>query len=112
MATPGGRRVADGEGTPTSAANITRATVANNTITDFRAGVGVEVSAGNLEHLSSAGNAAPDTTNVIVVTGNSMNGGNADRQQRDRFFPVACPGTAVGQRPDREQRDGREPDPE
>ena len=47
VATPGSAITLIGSGTATSAANITRATVANNTITDFRAGVGVQVRAGN-----------------------------------------------------------------
>ena len=90
VATPGSAITLIGSGLPNSAANITKATVANNTITDFRAGVGVQVRAGNPNALpaptGSAGTAG-SATNVIAVTGNSMNGGNAGiGNQPDRFF--------------------------
>ena len=61
----------------------------NNTITDFRAGVGVQVRAGNPNAGGPTGSAgtAGSATNVIAITGNSMNGGNAGiGNQPDRFF--------------------------
>ena len=73
----------------TSAASIDRATITNNTIVDFRAGVGIRVRAGNpnaggpVGHAGTAGSA----TDVITITGNSMNGGDGGiGNQPDRFF--------------------------
>ena len=89
VATPGSAVTLIGSGTATSAANITRATVSNNTIVDFRAGVGVQVRAGNPTAGAPTGSAgtAGSATNVIDITGNSMNGGNAGiGNQPDRFF--------------------------
>jgi large repetitive protein len=63
--------------------------VSNNTIVDFRAGVGVQVRAGNPTAGAPTGSAgtAGSPTNVIDITGNSMNGGNAGiGNQPDRFF--------------------------
>ncbi len=89
VATPGSAITLIGSGLPASAASITRATVANNTITDFRAGVGVQVRAGNPNAGGPTGSAgvAGSGTDVIAVTGNSMNGGNGGiGNQPDRFF--------------------------
>ena len=89
VATPGSAITLIGSGLAASAANITKATVANNTITDFRAGVGVQVRAGNPNVGGPTGSAgtAGNATNVIAVTGNSMNGGNGGiGNQPDRFF--------------------------
>ncbi len=89
VATPGSAISLLGSGTATSAANITRATIANNTIVDFRAGVGVQVRAGNPNVGAPTGSAgtAGSATNVIAITGNSMNGGNGGiGNQPDRFF--------------------------
>ena len=89
VATPGSAVTLIGSGLATSAANITRATVSNNTIVDFRAGVGVQVRAGNPNAGGPTGSAgtAGNATNVIDITGNSMNGGNAGiGNQPDRFF--------------------------
>ena len=89
VATPGSAVTLIGSGLATSAANITRATIANNTIIDFRAGVGVQVRAGNPNAGAPTGSAgtAGSATNVIAITGNSMNGGNAGiGNQPDRFF--------------------------
>ena len=89
VATPGSAVTLIGSGTTTSAASITRASVNNNTITDFRAGVGVQVRAGNPNTGAPTGSAgtAGSATNVITITGNSMNGGNAGiGNQPDRFF--------------------------
>ena len=61
-----------GSGLATSAANITRATVANNTIIDFRAGVGVQVRAGNPNAGGSDG----------------QRGHRRQRDQRDRRSPA------------------------
>ena len=66
-----------------------RATITNNTITDFRAGVGVQVRAGNVNAGGPAGHAgiAGSATDVIAITGNLMNGGNGGiGNQPDRFF--------------------------
>ena len=89
VATPGSAISLLGSGTATTAANITRATIANNTIVDFRAGVGVQVRAGNPNVGAPTGSAgtAGSATNVIAVTGNSMNGGTGGiGNQPDRFF--------------------------
>ena len=89
VATPGSAITLIGSGTATSAASITKASVANNTIVDFRAGVGVQVRAGNPNAGAPTGSAgtAGSATNVIAITGNSMNGGNGGiGNQPDRFF--------------------------
>ena len=89
VATPGSAITLIGSGLAASAANLTKATIANNTITDFRAGVGVQVRAGNPNAGGPTGGAgtAGNATNVIAITGNSMNGGNAGiGNQPDRFF--------------------------
>ena len=89
VATPGSAVTLIGSGLATSAANITRATVSNNTIVDFRAGVGVQVRAGNPNAGAPTGSAgtAGNATNVIDITGNSMNGGTGGiGNQPDRFF--------------------------
>ena len=89
VATPGSAITLIGSGLPASAANITRATISNNTITDFRAGVGIQVRAGNPNVGGPTGSAgtAGSATNVIAITGNLMNGGNGGiGNQPDRFF--------------------------
>jgi hypothetical protein len=89
VATPGSAISLLGSGTATTAANITKATVANNTITDFRAGVGVQVRAGNPTVGAPTGSAgtAGSATNIVAITGNSMDGGNGGvGNQPDRFF--------------------------
>ncbi|MGW5237401.1 Ig-like domain-containing protein [Monashia sp. NPDC004114] len=89
VATPGSAITLIGSGLAASAANITKATVANNTITDFRAGVGIQVRAGNPTLGGPTGSAgtAGSATNIINVTGNLMNGGNGGiGNQPDRFF--------------------------
>lgn len=89
IATPGSAISLIGSGTPTSAATITTATIANNTIVDFRAGVGIQVRAGNPNAGAPSGSAgtAGSLTNVISITGNSMNGGSGGiGNQPDRFF--------------------------
>ncbi len=89
VATPGSAVTLIGSGLATSAASLDRATITNNTIVDFRAGVGIQVRAGNpnaggpVGHAGTAGSA----TDVITITGNSMNGGNGGvGNQPDRFF--------------------------
>ena len=99
VATPGSAISIIGGGTPTSAANIARATIANNTITDFRAGAGVQVRAGNVNAGGPAGRAgtAGSATDVIAVTGNLMNGGNGGiGNQPDRFFTGGASGIGQG----------------
>ena len=116
VATPGSAISLLGSGTATSAANITRATIANNTIVDFRAGVGVQVRAGNPNVGAPTGSAgtAGNATNVIAITGNSMNGGNG--RHRQPAGPVLhrwrLRERRSGQLQRLEQRDGREPHPD
>ena len=98
VATPGSAVTLIGSGTATSAASISRASVTNNTITDFRAGVGVQVRAGNPNAGAPTGSAgtAGSATNVIAITGNSMNGGTpASATSPTGSSPVASPATAV-----------------
>ena len=92
-----------------------RATVANNTITDFRAGVGVQVRAGNANAGGPAGSAgtAGSATDVIAITGNLMNGGNGGiGNQPDRFFTGGAHGMRSGQLQRLQQRHRGEPDPQ
>jgi Bacterial Ig domain/RTX calcium-binding nonapeptide repeat (4 copies) len=99
VATPGPAVSLIGFGTPTTSASITRATIAANTITDFRAGFGVEVRAGNPNAAAPAGHAgaAGSATDVIAVTGNLMNGGNGGvGNQPDRFFTGGKDGSGQG----------------
>ena len=99
VATPGSADLALGSGTPTTAANITRATIANNTIIDFRAGVGIQVRGGNVNAGGPPGSAgiAGSATNVIAITGNSMNGGTGGiGNQPDRFFTGGVSGIGQG----------------
>ena len=89
VATPGSAVTLIGSGLATSAASIDRATITNNTIVDFRAGVGIQVRAGNPNAGAPVGHAgtAGSATDVITITGNSMNGGNGGiGNQPDRFF--------------------------
>ena len=98
VATPGSAITLIGSGLAASAANITKATVANNTIIDFRAGVGVQVRAGNPNAGAPTGSAgtAGSATNVIAITGNSMNGGTAaSATSPTGSLPVASLGTVV-----------------
>jgi hypothetical protein len=99
VATPGSAVTLIANGLPASAASITKATVANNTITDFRAGVGVQVRGGNTNAGGPAGNAGTpgSLTDVIAVTGNLMNGGNGGvGNQPDRFFTGGVSGVGQG----------------
>ena len=99
VATPGSAVTLIANGLPASAASITRATIANNTITDFRAGVGVQARGGNTNAGGPAGNAGTpgSMTDVIAVTGNSMNGGSGGvGNQPDRFFTGGVSGVGQG----------------
>jgi hypothetical protein len=98
VATPGSAISIIANGTPSTAGSITTATVANNTITDFRAGVGVQIRAGNVNAGGPAGHAGmPGTGNVIAVTGNLMNGGTGGiGNQPDRFFTGGASGIGQG----------------
>ena len=71
----------------------------NNTIVDFRAGVGVQVRAGNVNAGGPPGNAgiAGSATDIITITGNLMNGGNGGiGNQPDRFFTGGVSGIGQG----------------
>ena len=73
--------------------------MANNTIIDFRAGVGVQVRAGNVNAGGPAGHAgiAGSATDVIAITGNLMNGGTGGiGNQPDRFFTGGAAGIGQG----------------
>lgn len=99
VATPGSAVSLLAFGTPTTAANITRATLSNNTITDFRAGVGFQVRGGNDNAGGPAGHAgiAGSGTDVIAITGNSMNGGTGGvGNQPDRFVTAGAHGIGQG----------------
>lgn len=81
-----------------SVASITRATIHGNVITDFRAGGGIVVRGGNLSGSGPAGSVGtPGTTNVISVSGNSMDGGNGEPGSRPRsFFSGGVQGAGMG----------------
>ncbi|HEY9375839.1 MAG TPA: hypothetical protein VIQ02_01925, partial [Jiangellaceae bacterium] len=99
VATPGSAVSLIGSGTPTTSASITRATLANNVITDFRAGVGFQVRADNPNAGAPAGHAGivGSATDVIAVTGNLMNGGSGGiGNQPDRFFTGGKHGSGQG----------------
>ena len=76
--TPGYAISLDARGTATTAASITKATIHGNAITDFRRGGGIVVRGGNTVPGGPGGNMGNpgNPTAVIVVTGNSMDGGS------------------------------------
>jgi hypothetical protein len=99
VATPGSAISLLAGGQPSAAASITRAAISNNTITDFRAGVGVQVRGGNVNAGGPPGNAgiAGSATDIIAVTGNLMNGGSGGvGNQPDRFFTGGAAGIGQG----------------
>ena len=99
VATPGSAVTLIASGQPTTAASITRAAISNNTIADFRAGVGIQVRGGNVNAGGPAGNAgiAGSATDVIAITGNLMNGGSGGiGNQPDRFVTAGASGIGQG----------------
>ena len=99
VATPGSAVSLIASGTPTTAGSITRATLTNNTITNFRAGVGFQVRAGNVNAGGPAGHAgiAGSATDVIAITGNLMDGGTGGiGNQPDRFVTGGVSGIGQG----------------
>jgi len=99
VATPGSAVSLIAFGTPTTAGSITRATLTNNTITNFRAGVGFQVRAGNVNAGGPAGHAgiAGSATDVITITGNFMDGGPGGiGNQPDRFMTGGVSGIGQG----------------
>jgi large repetitive protein len=88
VATPGSAVLLIGNSSASASGVVTKATLTNNTITDFRAGAGFVLQAN-----ADAAGAHPVTygtagsaTNVITVTGNLMDGGNGGiGNQPDRF---------------------------
>jgi hypothetical protein len=88
-------------GTASTVANVTKGTLANNTITNFNTGAGFVLDGGNSQDTAGApagtfGDPAVPA-NVINVTGNKMNGGVLGvGNQPDRFITASVNGRGVG----------------
>lgn len=96
LLTPGTGIVVSATGSSMGAAAITKATIASNAITDFRAGHGISVSGGNRDGAArSTLGVLGHATNVFAITGNRMNGGDGGiEQQPDRFAWIQVIGAA------------------
>jgi hypothetical protein len=67
-----------GTGTGSSTFNLTKATIANNTIRNFPSGGGIQVNTGNVSTTGTGATAGtPGTANIISITGNSIRGQSA-----------------------------------
>ena len=86
-------------GSASTVANVTKAELTNNTISDFRAGAGFVVQGGNGTNGGPAGKVgtAGSGTDVIAITGNFMNGGlGGVGNQPDRFVTANVHGVGQG----------------
>jgi hypothetical protein len=88
-------------GNATTVANVTKAALANNTITNFPSGAGFVIQGGNGQDTASAPagtvGVPGSATDVIAVTGNLMNGGSGGLgNQADRFLTAAVNGRGQG----------------
>jgi hypothetical protein len=99
IATPGSAVILNSNATASANGVLTKATLANNTITDFRAGAGFvlqansDIGGSHTVTYGTAGNAI----NVVSVTGNLMNGGlGGIGNQPDRFVTGAVNGRGTG----------------
>ena len=99
VATPGSAVSLVALGSASTAANVTKAELSNNTISDFRAGAGFVVQGGNGTNGGPAGKVgtAGSGTDVIAITGNFMNGGSGGvGNQPDRFVTANVHGVGQG----------------
>ncbi|MCD5348099.1 S-layer family protein [Agromyces sp. S2-1-8] len=96
--TPGSAVFVSATGSSVGAATITKATISGNVITDFRDGYGVRVVGGNQNGPTEAVLGTPgNSTNVIAITGNRMDGGAGGLEhQPDRFVDVQLLGAGDG----------------
>lgn len=95
VSTPGSAVVLNSNSTASANGVLTKAALNNNSITDFRAGAGFVLQAnsdlGGTNTVTYG--TANSATNVVTVSGNSMNGGNAGiGNQPDRFITGALNG--------------------
>jgi Bacterial cadherin-like domain/RTX calcium-binding nonapeptide repeat (4 copies) len=98
-ATPGAAVSLVALGSASAAASIAKAALSDNTITDFHAGYGFLVQGGNTTVGGPPGNIgiAGSATNVIAITGNSMNGGTGGiGNQPLRFVTASAAGNGQG----------------
>jgi methionine-rich copper-binding protein CopC len=99
VATPGSAVVLNANATASANGVLTKATLANNSISDFRAGAGFVLQANSDiggSHTVTYGTPG-DATNVVAVTGNLMNGGlGGVGNQPDRFVTGAVNGRGSG----------------
>nr|MDQ3822838.1 cadherin domain-containing protein [Actinomycetota bacterium] len=101
VATPGSAIRLVALGSASTVAHVTKATLANNVITDFRAGAGFVAQGGNA---ADVGGAPAGTfgvpgsgTDVIAITGNRMDGGlGGVGNQPDRFVTASVNGRGQG----------------
>ena len=98
VATPGSAVLLIGNSSPSTSGVVTKASLNNNTITDFRAGAGFVLQANAAAGAPAVTyGVAGHATNVISVTGNSMDGGNAGiGNQPDRFVTGNVNGSGQG----------------
>ena len=88
-------------GNAATVANVTKAALNNNTITNFPSGAGFVIQGGNAQDTASAPagtvGVPGSATDVIAVTGNLMNGGSGGLgNQADRFLTATVSGRGQG----------------
>ena len=88
-------------GSSTAVGNVTRATLANNVITNFPSGAGFVIQGGNSQDDAGAPagilGVAGSGSDVIAITGNRMDGGSGGvGNQPDRFVTAAINGRGQG----------------
>ncbi|WP_438854354.1 beta strand repeat-containing protein [Agromyces sp. M3QZ16-3] len=96
LLTPGSAIVLSATGSATGAATITKATIASNTITDFRAGYGIRLLGGNTAGTAKSTLGVPNSDqDFVAVVGNRMDGGDGGvGQQPDGFVDIQVSGGA------------------
>jgi hypothetical protein len=95
------RIIALGNSGATTVANVTKATLSNNNITNFNTGAGFVLQGGNSQDTAGAPSGTfgdpTSPTNLIAVTNNLMNGGTLGvGNQPDRFVTAAINGRGQG----------------
>ncbi|HWS90884.1 MAG TPA: Ig-like domain-containing protein [Pyrinomonadaceae bacterium] len=99
VATPGSAVLLVSDATTSTSGVVTKASLNNNTITNFRAGAGfvVQASAPEAGTATVTFGTANHATNVITISGNLFDGGNGGiNNQPDRFITGLIKGRGTG----------------
>ncbi|MEQ1644098.1 MAG: Ig-like domain-containing protein, partial [Pyrinomonadaceae bacterium] len=87
-------------GSASTVANLTRATISNNTISNFPSDAGIEVKGGNTNAAGTGGNYGTpgNPTNIIAITNNAIAGQSAVNKMGTDFIDIGLSGGNSGSR--------------